>query len=68
MTAGVDNNCSSRQQSTQDQVTDYNVEGTMLASNAIESGVAMMAVTVEDGGSRHQRRWRTATVADDNGG
>ncbi len=37
---------------TQDWVEDYNEEGTMVASNARDSRVAMMAATVEDGGGR----------------
>jgi hypothetical protein len=57
-TAAVDN------KGTQAWVVDYNAEGLMVASNAVESRVAMMAATVEDGGGRQQRR---TTVADDNG-
>ncbi len=37
---------------TQDWVADYNGEGTKVASNTGDSRVAMMAVTVEDGGGR----------------
>jgi hypothetical protein len=37
---------------TQDQVADYIGEGTMVASNAGDSGVAMMAAMVEDSGGR----------------
>jgi hypothetical protein len=36
----------------QDQVADYNGEGTTVGSNARDSRVAMMAVMVEDGGGR----------------
>jgi hypothetical protein len=36
----------------QDWVVDYNGEGMMMACNAGDSGVAMMAVMVEDGGGR----------------
>jgi hypothetical protein len=39
-------------ESTQDRVADYIGEGTMVASDAGDSGVAMMAATVEDGGGR----------------
>ncbi len=52
----------------QDWVADYNGEGTTVASNAGDSGVAMMAARVEDGGGRQQWRQRTTTVADDDGG
>ncbi len=37
---------------TQDWVADFNREGRTVASNAGDSGVAMMAVIVEDGGGR----------------
>ncbi len=53
---------------TQDWVADYNREETTVAREAVESRVAIMAVTVEDGDGRQQQRWRTTTVADDNGG
>ncbi len=53
---------------TQDQVVDYNREGTTVAGNAVESKVVMMAGTVKDGGGRQQRQRRMTTVADDNGG
>jgi hypothetical protein len=46
MTVAVDN------KGMQDQVADYNGEGTTVASNAGDSGVAIMAVMVEDGSSR----------------
>ncbi len=36
----------------QDQVADYNGEGTKVASSNRDSGVVMMAATVEDGGGR----------------
>ncbi len=61
MTAAVDD------KGTQDRVVDYNGEGTMMASNAGDSRVAIMAATVEDGGGRQQWGQRTMTVADDNG-
>jgi hypothetical protein len=38
----------------QDWVVDYIREGMTVASNARDSGVAMMAATVEDGNSRRQ--------------
>jgi hypothetical protein len=38
----------------QDWVANYNGEGTMVASNAGDSGVAMIAATVEDGGTRQR--------------
>jgi hypothetical protein len=41
---------------TQDWVAIYNGQGTTVGSNVVESGVAMMAAMVEDGGSRQQRR------------
>ncbi len=61
MTAAVDD------KGTQDRVAGYNGEGTTVASDAVESRVAMMAATVEDGGGRQRRRRRTTTVADDDG-
>ena len=48
MTAVVDN------KGTQDWLADYNGDGTMVASNAKDSEVAMMAVMVEDGSGRQQ--------------
>jgi hypothetical protein len=39
---------------TQDWLADYNGDGTMVASNAKDSEVAMMAVMVEDGSGRQQ--------------
>jgi hypothetical protein len=51
----VDKDCASRQQSTQDQVTDYNGEGATVVSNAVESEVAMMAAMMKGGNSRQQR-------------
>ncbi len=62
MTVAVNN------KGTQDWVADYNGEGPKVASNTVESRVAMMAATVEDGGGRQRRRRLMATVADDNGG
>jgi hypothetical protein len=53
---------------TQDRVAEYNGEGTTVASDAGDSGVAMMAATVKDGGGSQRRRRRTTTVADDDGG
>ncbi len=49
MTAAVD------KEDTQDQVVDYNGEGTMVVSNAGDSGVVLMATTVEVSGGRQQR-------------
>jgi hypothetical protein len=46
MTAAVDD------EDTQDRVSDYNRVEIRVASNTGDSGVAMMAVAVEDGGSR----------------
>jgi hypothetical protein len=40
---------------TQYWVADFIVEGTMVARDAGVSGVMMMALTVEDGGSRQQQ-------------
>ncbi len=39
---------------TQDQVADYYGEETMVARDAGDSGVAMMAATVEDGSGRRR--------------
>jgi hypothetical protein len=36
----------------QDRLADYKGEGTTVASDAVESGVVMMAAMVEDGGGR----------------
>jgi hypothetical protein len=55
-------------ESTQNWEADYNGEGTMVVSDAVESRGAMMAATVEDGGVRRLRQRRTTTVADDDGG
>ncbi len=61
MTAVVDD------KGTQDWVADYIREGTTVASNAVESRVAIMAAMVEDGSGRQPwQRW-TTTVTDDNG-
>jgi hypothetical protein len=49
----------------QDWVADYNGEWTIVANNAGDSGVAMMAAMVEGNGSRQQWQWRTIAVADD---
>ncbi len=46
-------------------MADYNGEGMTVASNAGDSGVAMMAATVEDGDSRQQQQWQTRMVVDD---
>jgi hypothetical protein len=53
---------------TQDWVADYNGEGTTVSRDAGDSGVAMMAATVEDGCGKRRRRQRTKTVADNDGG
>jgi hypothetical protein len=52
----------------QDWVADFNGEGTAMASNARDSGVAMMTAMVKDGGGRQQPQQRMTTVVDDDGG
>ena len=54
-------------ESTQNWEADYNGEGTMVVSDAVESRGAMMAATVEDGGGGQQRQQWMMTVADNNG-
>ncbi len=62
MTAAVDH------KGTQDWVANYYGEGMMVASDAGDSRVVMMAAMVEDSSGRQQwPRWMT-TVADGNGG
>jgi hypothetical protein len=60
MTAAVDI------KGTQDWVVDYNGEGTMVASDAGDSGVVMMATMVEEGVGQQKWQPRKMMVADDN--
>ncbi len=53
---------------TQDWVADCNGEGQERAvRDSRDSGVVMMAVAMEDGGSGQRRQRRTTIAAEDNG-
>jgi hypothetical protein len=58
----ADDNCM------QDWVADYNGKGQEQAARDVrDSGVAMMAAAVEDGGGGQQWQWQTMMVADNDG-